>query len=166
MSRRTQQVSSLLERAIQDVISRGLHDPRISGLITVTGVDVASDMTKATVNFTVIPEERESLTWHGLQGAAGYIRRQVGEMVRMRRVPDLTFRIDANAKEQAAVLGAIARARAEFVETEDDQGGDADSIESADATERDTDRLVNGETGSAPWGTQRNEPGDEPRDEA
>jgi ribosome-binding factor A len=166
MSRRTQQVSSLLERAIQDVITRGLHDPRISGLITVTGVDIPSDMSKATVNFTVIPEERESLTRHGLQDASGYIRRQVGEMVRMRRVPDLTFRIDSNAKEQAAVLGAIARARAEFVETEDDQTGDADSIESADATGRATERSVNGETGNKPGAEAGDRAGNEPGDQA
>ena len=124
MSRRTEQVSAVLQRAIQDVISRGLHDPRILGIITVTGVDVPVDMSKATVHFTVIPVERESLTRYGLQDAAGFIRRRVGDAVRMRRVPDLTFMIDTNAKEQASVLMAIARARAEFTESQANDGED------------------------------------------
>ncbi len=124
MSRRTEQVSAVLQRAIQDVISRGLHDPRISGMITVTGVDVPVDMSKATVHFTVMPVERESLTRYGLQDAAGFIRRRVGDAVRMRRVPDLTFMIDVNAKEQASVLLAIAKARAEFTENQLNGGAD------------------------------------------
>ena len=124
MSRRTEQVSAVLQRAIQDVISRGLHDPRISGMITVTGVDVPVDMSRATVHFTVIPVERESLTRYGLQDAAGFIRRRVGDVVRMRRVPDLTFMIDMNAKEQASVLLAIAKARAEFTENQLDGGAE------------------------------------------
>jgi len=85
MSRRTEQVSAVLQRAIQDVISRGLHDPRISGMITVTGVDVPVDMSKATVHFTVMPVERESLTRYGLQDAAGFIRRRVGDACAERR---------------------------------------------------------------------------------
>ncbi len=124
MSRRTEQVSAVLQRAIQAVISRGLHDPRISGLITVTGVDVPVDMSKAIVHFTVLPVEREPLTRYGLQDAAGFIRRRVGEAVRMRRVPDLVFMVDENAKEQASVLQAIAKARAEFTENPLEDGSD------------------------------------------
>ena len=42
MSRRGEQVSSALREAIQGVIDRGLQDPRVSGLITVTGVTVGA----------------------------------------------------------------------------------------------------------------------------
>lgn len=142
MSRRTQQVSSLLARSIQDVISRGLHDPRISGLITVTGVDVLQDLSTAIVHFTVIPVERESLVRHGLQGAAGHIRRELGEKVRMRRVPNLTFKIDVIAKEQAKVLGAIAKARAEF----DDDSPPGETV-SGDAETNDASSDT-----ALPWG--------------
>lgn len=113
MSRRTEQLASDLRGAVQSVIDRGLQDPRVSGMITVMSVRLAEDLRTATVLVSVLPAERQELTMHGLRGAAGHIRHQVGELVRMRQVPELTFRLDDSLKKQAAVMGAIAQATAE-----------------------------------------------------
>ncbi len=120
MSRRTDQVNSTLQRAVQDVLARGLHDPRISGLTTVTDVTVSPDLRSAIVLVSVLPEKKEALTLHGLQDAAGHIRRQVARAVHMRRIPELKFQVDLATKEQAAVLSAIAKARSEFHDSPDD----------------------------------------------
>jgi ribosome-binding factor A len=109
VSRRAEQIASLLERTLQDVLARGLEDPRVKGLITVTGVSLTDDLQEATVLVSVLPAEAAPLTMHGLQHAARHLRRRVGERVALRRVPTLRFRLDESLKRQAEVLEALAR---------------------------------------------------------
>lgn len=113
MSRRTEQLSSVIHRAVQSVLSEGLADPRIQGVLTVTGVNVTQDLQEAIIGISVLPEKHESKAIHGLQDAANYIRRQAGELVAIQRMPKLVFKLDRASKRQAAVLAALAEARAE-----------------------------------------------------
>jgi ribosome-binding factor A len=113
MSRRTEQLSSVIHRAVQSVLSEGLADPRIQGVLTVTGVNVTQDLQEAIIGISVLPEKHESKAIHGLQDASNYIRRQAGELVAIQRMPKLVFKLDRASKRQAAVLAALAEARAE-----------------------------------------------------
>ncbi len=101
MSHRAEQISSTIQRAVQTVISRGLNDPRVRGLVSVTKVLVDDDLSHATVYVSVMPAEHGALTMHGLRAAAKRIRSEVGNVVRMRRVPRLTFRLDDSIKRHA-----------------------------------------------------------------
>jgi ribosome-binding factor A len=130
MSRRTQQMASEIHKAIQEVIDRGLHDPRISGLITVTGVRVTDDLKSAFVEVSILPGEKQTLTMHGLRAAARHIRRQVGDLIAIKQMPEVVFRLDESLKKQAGVLDAISRAVAEREAREArgaDSGADPDS---------------------------------------
>lgn len=109
MSHRVEKFTSTLRQAIQQVIARGLHDPRVSGLITVTSVEVTPDLKNATVKISVFPEEKQQMTFYGLRDAAKHIRHEVSEIVAMRSVPQLTFRLDKGLKKEAEALAAIAR---------------------------------------------------------
>ena len=113
MSRRTQQIASTMMRALQQRLARGLADPRMRGLVTITGVDVAEDLEQATVRVTVMPEEHEALTLHALSSAAGKLRRELADEVRIRQMPVLRFVVDEGLKEQAKVLALLAKDRAE-----------------------------------------------------
>jgi ribosome-binding factor A len=113
MSRRLEQVASTLKRAIQEVLARGLSDPRIGGMVTVTNVVVSEDLASATVRVSVMPHDRENLTLHGLQDAAAHIRRKVGDLVSLRRVPQLLFKADQAARREAEVVEALSRVAAE-----------------------------------------------------
>lgn len=112
MTRRTEQLASTLQRAIQEVIARGLNDPRIGGLITITSVTVSADLREAVVMVSVLPEEKQELVVHGLKHAAPHIRREIGESIRSRQLPTLHFRLDESLKKQAAVIRAISQATA------------------------------------------------------
>jgi ribosome-binding factor A len=125
MSRRSQQLSSTIRDALQAVIDRGLADPRISGLITVTQVRVTDDVKSAFVDVSVLPAEKQDLTMHGLRAAARHIRREVGDQVAIKQMPELVFRLDESLKKQAGVLDAIARASAEREARESAQKGGA-----------------------------------------
>jgi ribosome-binding factor A len=113
MTQRTEQVASTLKRAVQEVLSRGLADPRIQGLITVTRIDVSADLANATVYCTVTPQKHEELTLHGLQSASRWVRRQVADKVRFRRMPQFRFRVDEKLLKQQEVLASIAEANQE-----------------------------------------------------
>ena len=113
MTQRTEQVASTLKRALQDVLARGLADPRLKGLITITRVEVTGDLANATVYCTVMPQKQEALTIHGLTSASTWIRRQVADHVRFRRMPQFSFKVDEQYRRQQEVLASIAEANRE-----------------------------------------------------
>lgn len=139
MSQRTDRISALLRESIQKVISKGLHDPRVSGLITVTGVTTDNDLTQSTVTVSVLPADRAELSMHGIRAAAAHIRHQVGNDVALRKMPKLVFKLDDTSSKQAEVLGAIARAAEERENSQDEQSWGSDTKpghEDADTDER------------------------------
>ena len=111
MSVHNDQVASVLHRAVQSILSRGLNDPRVRGLISVTSVDVTDDNAQAVISVSIVPEKHGELTMHGLRHAESHIRYQVGRNVKMRRVPQFVFKLDKSLKKQAEVFHAIAKAR-------------------------------------------------------
>lgn len=113
MTRRTDQLAASIRDAVQRVLDRGLQDPRVAGMITVTGVTLSPDLASANVAVSIYPVDKQTLTLHGLRSAAPHIRHEIADALGLRRTPDLNFRLDASLKKQAAVLDAIARATAE-----------------------------------------------------
>lgn len=113
MSRRSDVLASSIARATSQVLARGLQDPRVQGLLTVTGVDVTPDLASAVIRVSVLPEERESAALHGLSAAAGHIRREVGELVDTRKLPQFVFRLDRSMKKEAEIIRALEKVRAE-----------------------------------------------------
>ncbi len=115
MTRHQEQIDAVVQRAVQKVLSKGLGDPRVRGLVSVTRVSVSPDSSQARVWCSVLPATHAKASLHGLNAAAGWIGRKVGDEVRMRRVPRLRFLLDETIKKEARVLGAIREA----VERED-----------------------------------------------
>ncbi len=111
MTRRVERLVSTLHQAVQQVIARGLSDPRARGLITVTEVTISDDLKAATIFISVLPDKHQDLTLHALRHAARHIRRQTGDLMTMHQLPEFEFRLDTRLKQQAAVYDALARAR-------------------------------------------------------
>ncbi len=109
-----EQLSSAIDRAVRDVFSRGFNDPRISGLLTIIAVKVSQDGREAFVDVSVLPGEKGALSIHGLNAAASHIRREVGDRIRVRTMPQLTFRLDESLKKQLKVLSALDKVREEM----------------------------------------------------
>ena len=74
MSHRIEQLQSTLGRIIGQILSQGLSDPRVRGLISVTAVKISHDHRVARVSVSVMPAEHGPLTLQGLRHAAGYIQ--------------------------------------------------------------------------------------------
>jgi ribosome-binding factor A len=107
MSHKSEQYNAILLDALRTIVLRGFHDPRISGLITITSVKLSPDYKQATVMVSVLPDEKAELTVHGLQAAQRHIRHELGNMIEHRQPPVLSFKVDNAGKKEAAVLRAL-----------------------------------------------------------
>jgi ribosome-binding factor A len=106
-SDRPAQVAGEVRRALQAELARGLNDPRVQGMISITEVVLTPDLAEARVRVSVLPEDRASLTLSGLRAAAGFLRRRVMDGTRIGRVPRIEFELDDRMKRQAALDAVI-----------------------------------------------------------
>jgi ribosome-binding factor A len=102
-------VNELVHETVADELER-LSDPRLE-LVTVTGVEVTPDLRHATVFYSAHdagnPDRREA-TRTALRSAAPHLRAELGRQVRLKYVPELTFKEDP-AIEQGERVETIIR---------------------------------------------------------
>ena len=85
------------------MIARELHDPGV-GFVTITRVQVSPDLQHARVFYTSLGDaEARKNTARALERAAGFMRRQIGQRLRLRRAPEVTFEFDASIGHQDRV---------------------------------------------------------------
>ncbi|HUK65712.1 MAG TPA: 30S ribosome-binding factor RbfA [Anaeromyxobacteraceae bacterium] len=97
---RPARVGHAFQRELGEVLARGLKDPRIKGLVTVTGVKMASDLKDVTAYVSVLGEDGvRAETLEGLAAAAGYLQREVAKRLKLRYVPHLRFAYDPSVAE-------------------------------------------------------------------
>lgn len=125
MSQRNTQVANMIQRHVQKIISRGLHDPRIRGLISVTEVELATDMSQCTVRVSIMPEEHAALTVKGLRAASRHMRSEVAGQVKLRKMPRLDFVLDDSLKRAARVHAALADVMPEGQDVPNEEATDA-----------------------------------------
>ena len=91
---RIDRVSEDIRREIA-AIMRELKDPRIQGMLTVVNVEVSSDASFAKVYVSAMEGiETAKLAVKGLTSATGFIRREVGKRLHLRKTPELKFIAD------------------------------------------------------------------------
>jgi ribosome-binding factor A len=105
--RRQHRVAEEIQRRSSQFIREELKDPRL-GFLTITGVDINSDLTHATIHVSVLgnPEEQQQ-TMDALRRAKGLIKRDVGDWLRIRTVPEITFKLDTSLERGARILDLI-----------------------------------------------------------
>jgi ribosome-binding factor A len=105
--RRADRVAEAIREEVASFLTRGAKDPRLSGLITVTAVDVTQDLRRALVFVSVLgSDEEQRETFDGLESAARHIRTLVAKRVRLRFAPELEFRKDQSI-ERATRIEAL-----------------------------------------------------------
>lgn len=70
---------------------RSLKDPRVQGMITITGVETASDLRTAKVYVSVYDKSKSKDVLKGLKSAGGFLRRHLGSTLQLRYTPELVF---------------------------------------------------------------------------
>lgn len=113
---RTQRIGDQMQRELALLIQREIKDPRL-GMVTITGVDVARDLSYAKVHITVLGKDDDADAIKQnigiLKDAAGFLRQQLGRAMKLRTVPQLSFQYDESIRRGAQLSALIERAVAE-----------------------------------------------------
>ncbi|MEE8359721.1 MAG: 30S ribosome-binding factor RbfA [Candidatus Omnitrophota bacterium] len=116
MGARPERVQEALRREVSMIVQKEIKDPRL-GFITITKVEVTKDLKNAFVYYSVLGEEKvANNTRHALKSAVGYIRKLIGERMKMKYVPEITFRQDMSiehAKRVYEILDNIKKEKSE-----------------------------------------------------
>lgn len=100
-----------IQRRVAYCLQFELADPRAS-FVTVTKVELSSDLARAKIFYSVLGGDADrSKTSHMLEGASGFVRRQLGRVLETRTIPALTWMYDPSAEEAANMTKLIADAR-------------------------------------------------------
>ena len=102
---RSERVADQIQREVAEIIARELDDPRI-GRVTVSGSSLSKDLSNAILYVTMPVDGDVKRTLEGLNRATGFVRRRLGERLRMRYVPRVRFAHDV-ALERATRVGEL-----------------------------------------------------------
>jgi len=103
-ARRADRVAEAIREEVATFLADGAKDPRIVGLVTVTGVDVTTDLRHAKIFVSVLGSDVEKRsTLEGLQSAAAHLRSRLGRSLRLRFAPELVFHADASVARAARI---------------------------------------------------------------
>jgi len=107
---RHKRVEVEIQRALSELVSRGLKDPRV-GNVTISAVSLAPDLKSARVFFVPFASHHElSEVCAGLTHAAGFLRGEVGRRLGLRYAPRLTFQFDDSFDRAQQLTDLIDRA--------------------------------------------------------
>ena len=95
---RRYRVADQIQRELGDLM-RGVKDPRVTGLITVSGVDVSPDLRNASVFVSMLQDAEPDSVIAGLNAASGYLRSELARRLTLRSVPRLRFLHDATPEQ-------------------------------------------------------------------
>jgi ribosome-binding factor A len=110
---RARRVADEIQRELAELIRLELKDPRV-GLITVTGVEVTSDLEHAKIFVTSLnPQATHQDVLAGLKRAAGFLRSQLARRMKLRLVPQLSFVYDESVEHGMHLSQLIDQAIAE-----------------------------------------------------
>jgi len=104
-------VASQLQRIVATVLQRDIADPRVDGLVSVTKVEITSDLREAKVYLSVLGGSRTPTTiLQGIKSAGRHIQKEAAEGLNLRYATRLSFILDESLKKQAEILKKIEEA--------------------------------------------------------
>ncbi|MGC9456022.1 MAG: 30S ribosome-binding factor RbfA [Halothiobacillaceae bacterium] len=109
---RARRVAEQIQRELAELIRDEINDPRI-GLLTITDVEVSRDLAHAKVYFSTLASEERAVAQEVLDGAAGFLRAEIGARMRLRVVPQLHFLHDDSIERGMRMDALIDSVRAE-----------------------------------------------------
>jgi len=123
--RRAERVAEGIRTEVATFLRDGAKDPRLKGLVTVTGVDVTRDLRHAKVFVSVMGTDAErKATYEGLASVAHHLRGSVGRALRLRAAPEIEFKVDESIAHAARIEQLLAQVRQEATSDDDSPSGD------------------------------------------
>jgi ribosome-binding factor A len=127
-NRRPDRVAEGIREEIANFLASDVKDPRITGMVTVTGVEVTRDLRAATVFVSVMgSDSTRASTFEGLDSVAGHLRAHVGRALNLRLAPTISFRADESIARAARIESLLAQIKDAQPSSDSSSGTDGDS---------------------------------------
>lgn len=108
---RHQRVGDQIQRELAQLIRTEVKDPRLSTMLTVAEVRVSPDLSQARIFISVLGDDADGeQTVAVLNGASGFLRKQLGRLLRLRVIPQLRFVYDTTAEDGERLSSLIDQA--------------------------------------------------------
>lgn len=106
---RQEKIARVIRESVSDTISHRLSDPRITGLVSITKVDVAADLRVANIYLSIFgtDEKKQRATFNVIVHAKKKIQALLGEELQSRFCPVLQFHMDENFKKTLETIRLI-----------------------------------------------------------
>ena len=106
-SNRINRINEEIQKALAELL-RTVKDPRVSGtMISITRVETTPDLRWAKVCVSFLEEDKAAEAMKGLKSASGYLRREVGNDLKLRYTPELQWSLDDSITYGAKLLKLI-----------------------------------------------------------
>lgn len=106
---RTDRVSEQIRRELAVLIRDRIKDPRV-GMVTLLDVEVSKDLSHAKIWFDVLKTDHALDTQEALNHAAGFLRHELGQLMKLRVTPTLHFFYDDTQSRGNALSALIDKA--------------------------------------------------------
>ena len=100
---RQERLGEEIRKVISELLLSGLKDPRLSGMISITSVDVTRDGSYANIYISVLgtdndedKQEIQDETIEAFNSAKSFIRKEISKEIKLRHTPELIFKIDSS----------------------------------------------------------------------
>jgi len=121
--KRSERVAGTLRRELAQLIQKEVKDPEV-GFVSLSDVEVSRDISHAKIYVTVFEADKAAASIKALNKAAGYLRKRLGQEMRIRSVPELHFEHDASVETglqmDSLIEAAVASDRHEPGDVEQD----------------------------------------------
>lgn len=125
---RAERLGEQIREELSELLTREVRDPGI-GFVTLTRVRVTEDLLQARVYYTSLGDAAaRQRTARALERALPFLRRALGERLRLRRVPELSFTYDESIDHQARVEELLEEIRREDARRAAEARGNEDAV--------------------------------------
>jgi len=106
---RMSRVNSEIQKCIAEIINNKINNPDIEGMIVaVNKVDTAPDLKEAKVYISILgSDDQKEKSFKAIQKSSGFIRFELSHMMRLKTVPNLTFKFDTSYEDSKRIMNLI-----------------------------------------------------------
>lgn len=110
--RRADRVAEAIRTEVATFLHEGAKDPRLVGIVTITGVEVGRDLRHARIFVTILGSDTErAATLEALESMKGHLRSRLARSLSLRVAPELSFRLDESVSRAARIESLLAQVR-------------------------------------------------------
>jgi len=114
-----------IRKITSELLLREIKDPRLSGMVSISEVEVTADGSYATLYVSIFGDdannaEQQENVLAALKSAKGLIKKEIGRQVKLRHIPELIFKPDNSLEYGRHISSILNKLDIKHDETEED----------------------------------------------